>query len=57
MHRIKRREPDFFGLRQGQVAGCCEHGNEPSVRIFWLTEKLLAFQEGIQCMVIVIYSS
>jgi hypothetical protein len=24
---------DRFGLGQGQVAGCCECGNEPSVSI------------------------
>jgi hypothetical protein len=33
---------DSYGAGQGQVAGCCEHGNEPSLSIkagefpYWL---------------------
>ena len=26
---MKGRGLDFLGSREGQVSGCCEHGNEP----------------------------
>jgi hypothetical protein len=40
----------FSGTDKGQVSGCCEHGNEPSVFVKYrgtssLVEEMLASQE------------
>ena len=43
---------DWFTSEQGQVASCCEHGNEPSdskkknARQFLLAEEQFASHEG-----------
>jgi len=48
---------DWVGVAQdrGQVASCCECGNEPAGSIkcrpfIWLAEELLASHEGLWCM-------
>ena len=52
---------DRTGLGSGQVAGCCECGDEPSgstkVRgIPWLAEHLLFSEEGLCSMNLVSYT-
>jgi hypothetical protein len=49
----------FKWFKYGPVAGSCGHGNEPSGPIkdrgnSWLTERLLASQEGLWCMELII---
>jgi len=43
------------GSQEGQIAGCCECGNEPNKMqgISWLAKKLLASQEGLCSMELV----
>ena len=44
--------PFITGEQEGQIAGCCESGNERNKMqgISWLAKKLLASQEGLCSM-------
>jgi hypothetical protein len=45
---------DWIHLAQNTVVGSCEHGNEPSLWVSWLAERLSGFQEGLYSMEVVI---